>query len=131
MFAPSKIYKKINPAASLTPFFNKNKGDSFFGKSNLAVDLSKPPQAGEIRPILSIKARIMASPRFLGVSVISVRRGARVKVLKVAASWCFVEYRMRQGWVHKNRIMKKKIRLSSGDTGSGTSRGEMELGGRG
>jgi hypothetical protein len=42
-----------------------------------------------------------------------------------------VSYQGQQGWVHENRVTDKVIKLSSGETGSGTTRGEAELAGRG
>jgi hypothetical protein len=89
------------------------------------------PSPGTTMSVRALKARLMASPQFLGSSVTTLRRGARVKVLQVKGSWYKVNYRGRTGWVHKNRVTKKVIKLSSGDTGSGTSRGEAELAGRG
>lgn len=98
----------------------------------LAVGLVQSAVApGTTLSVRSLKARLMASPQFLGSTVITMRRGARVKVIETKGSWIKVSYRGRTGWVHKNRITKKVIKLSSGDTGSGTSRGEAELAGRG
>ena len=73
----------------------------------------------------------MAQPEFLAASLIEVGRGAPIKVLYAHGSWLRVQYRGREGWMHRNRLIPKIIRLSSGDTGTGTSRGEMEIGGRG
>lgn len=73
----------------------------------------------------------MAKPQFLGPSVASLRRGHRVKMVRAQGSWYLVSYQGRQGWVHRNRVTKKVIKLKSGDTGTGTSRGEAELAGRG
>jgi hypothetical protein len=87
-------------------------------------------KTGKIR-VVAIRARLMASPRFLGACVVELRRGADVTVLARKGSWVKVSYRQRVGWVHKNRIFPRVIRLSSGGTGSGTSRGEAELSGRG
>ncbi len=89
------------------------------------------PSPGTSLSVRALKARLMASPQFLGSSVTTLRRGARVKVIQAKGSWIKVSYRGRTGWVHKNRVTKKVIKLSSGGTGSGTSRGEAELAGRG
>ena len=89
------------------------------------------PAAGTSLSVRALKARLMASPQFLGASVTTMRRGARVKVIQSKGSWIEVNYRGRTGWVHQNRITQKVIKLSSGGTGSGTSRGEAELAGRG
>ncbi len=89
------------------------------------------PSPGTTLSVRALRARLMASPQFLGASVVTVRRGARVKVIGTKGSWIRVSYRGRTGWVHRNRLTKKTIRLSSGGTGGGTSRGEAELAGRG
>ena len=87
-------------------------------------------KTGKIR-VIALKVHLMNSPRFLGVCLLTLRRGADVKVLARKGSWVKVSYRARVGWLHKNRIFPRVIRLSSGGTGSGTSRGEAELSGRG
>lgn len=98
----------------------------------LAVGMvQSAPAPGTSLSVRALKARLMASPQFLGSSITTMRRGARVKVIQSKGSWIQVSYRGRTGWVHKNRITKKVIKLSSGGTGSGTSRGEAELAGRG
>lgn len=89
------------------------------------------PSVGSALQVRALKARLMRSPQFLGASVLTMKRGARVKVLQIKGAWYKVSYRGRTGWVHKNRVTQKTIRLSSGDTGTGTSRGEAELAGRG
>jgi len=89
------------------------------------------PAPGTSLSVRALKARLMASPQFLGASVMTLRRGARVKVIQSKGSWINVNYRGRTGWLHKNRVTQKVIKLSSGGTGSGTSRGEAELAGRG
>lgn len=86
---------------------------------------------GKVVRMHALKAHLMRTPEFLGAIIIKILRGARVKVLGWKGSWYLVRYRGRTGWIHKNRIRKKTIRLSSGGTGSGTSRGEAELSGRG
>jgi len=91
---------------------------------------SSPP-AGTTLSIRSLNAKLMAKPQFLGPSVASLRRGHRVTMVKAQGSWYLVSFRGRQGWVHRNRVTKKVIKLKSGDTGTGTSRGEAELAGRG
>jgi len=89
------------------------------------------PSPGTTLSVRALKARLMATPEFLGSSIVTMRRGARVKVIQTKGSWIQVSYRGQTGWVHKNRITEKVIKLSSGGTGSGTSRGEAELAGRG
>lgn len=87
-------------------------------------------KTGRIR-VNTLTASLMASPQFLGVCLVRLRRGAEVTVLAQKGSWTKVCYRQRVGWIHRNRLFPKVIRLSSGDTGTGTSRGEAELSGRG
>ena len=87
-------------------------------------------KTGKIR-VCALSARIMRSPGFLGASVLRVRRGAPVAPLERKGSWVKVRYRGRVGWIHRNFIFPRAIRISSGGTGTGTSRGEMELSGRG
>jgi len=130
MFAP--FIKKYGSSSLRTAPFIGPTSSYFFGKGKDRVDLSKLPKPGEERPITHLKARLMCKPEFLSASVLDMHRGARVKVLnKIKGSWYYVLYRGRKGWVHRNRIMRKKIRISSGNTGTGTSRGEAEFGGRG
>lgn len=90
-----------------------------------------PTLIGRVLQVHSLKARLMRTPEFLGASVLTVHRGARVKILGWKGSWYRVRYRGREGWIHKNRIIKRRIRMSPGPTGSGTSRGEAELSARG
>ena len=89
------------------------------------------PAAGSALSVRALKARIMAGPEFLGTTVATVKRGARVQVISAKGSWYQVSYQGRRGWIHKNRVTEKIIKLSSGDTGSGITRGEAELAGRG
>jgi hypothetical protein len=89
------------------------------------------PKAGQTLSVRALRARIMRSPRFFGPSVARLRRGARVKVLRVKGAWYQVRYGAKRGWIHKNRVSKKKIELTSGRTGGGSTRGEAELAGRG
>jgi hypothetical protein len=87
-------------------------------------------KTGKIK-VRALSARIMRSPEFLGASVLRVRRGAPVAPLEFKGAWVKVRYRGRVGWIDKNYIFPRAIRISSGGTGTGTSRGEMELSGRG
>lgn len=79
----------------------------------------------------ALSARLMASPRFLGASILRIHRGGKVAPLERKGSWVKVRYRGRVGWIHQTRIFPRAIRMSSGGTGTGTSRGEAELSGRG
>ena len=99
-------------------------------KPKIVKDMTEFIKTG-ILPVLEVKARIMAQPQFLAASIIEVHRGARIKVLYSKGSWLRVQYRGREGWMHRNRLIPKIIHISSGNTGSGTARGEAEFGGRG
>ena len=71
-------------------------------------------------------------PKFLSSKVTEVRRGSRVTILDMKGSWCFViTSHKRKGWVHTNALFPKSLHLSSGDTGSGTFRGEAVFAARG
>lgn len=89
------------------------------------------PAAGTDLSVRALNARLMAKPQFLGSSVASLRRGEKVRMVRSEGSWYLVSYNGQQGWIHANRVTKQIIKLRSGDTGSGTSRGEAELAGRG
>ena len=98
---------------------------------SLGLVRSAPPKPGSTLKVRALKARLMRAPRFFGPSVTILRRGAKVRVSRVKGSWYMVSYSGRQGWVHKNRVTVKPLRLSSGATSGGATRGEAELAGRG
>jgi hypothetical protein len=82
--------------------------------------------------VRALQAGVMAKPQFLCRRVDLLRRGAKVTVLDRAGSW----YRVRTesgatGWMHGNRLIPRVVRLRSGETGSGNTRGEWETAGRG
>jgi hypothetical protein len=89
------------------------------------------PKPGSTLSVRALQARLMSQPQFLGTSVATLRRGAQVNLVKTNGSWYLVSYQGQQGWLHENRVTDKTIKLSSGETGSGTTRGEAELAGRG
>jgi hypothetical protein len=76
-------------------------------------------------PVVSLQARVMTMPQFLGTSVATLRRGAQVNVTSRQGSWAQVVTRQgEKGWLHENHIrVAGETRLRSGDTGSGTIRG--------
>lgn len=90
-----------------------------------------PTLIGRVLNVRALKARLMRTPEFLGASVLTMHRGAPVKILGWKGSWYRVRYRGREGWVHRNRIITRRIHIRSGGTGTGTSRGEAELSARG
>lgn len=89
------------------------------------------PAPGTHLSVRSLNAAMMAKPQFLGSSVASLRRGEKVKMLRAEGAWYLVSSNGREGWIHSNRVTEQIIRMRTGDTGSGTSRGEAELAGRG
>lgn len=97
---------------------------------SVGVVQSAPP-AGATLSVRALRARLMARPQFIGSSVAKLHRGARLKMVRAKGAWYRVTYRGRDGWIHKNRVTKKVIKLRSGDTGTGTTSGEAELAGRG
>jgi hypothetical protein len=89
------------------------------------------PSSGQTVSVRALKARLMRQPRFFGPTVARLRRGAKVQIVRVKGSWYQVRYGSKRGWVHKNRVSTKVIKLTSARTGGGSSRGEAELAGRG
>ncbi|MBE0430685.1 MAG: SH3 domain-containing protein [Dehalococcoidia bacterium] len=88
-------------------------------------------RTGQLR-LLSLRTNVMVKPQFVGVSVQHLKRGAMVTVLDTDGSW----YRVRtdegtEGWVHSRGFLPQAVRLRSGPTGSGSTRGEQEHAGRG
>jgi hypothetical protein len=75
--------------------------------------------------VVSLEARVMAMPQFLGASVATLRRGAQVNVTSRQGSWAQVVTRQgEKGWLHENHIrVAGATRLRSGETGPGTVRG--------
>ncbi len=100
------------------------------GHKKILAVYERLKKTGRIR-VIALRARVMASPQFFGTSLVDLRRGADVKVLARKGSWVKVSYGQRVGWMHKNRLFPKVIRLGTGETGSGTTQGEAELSGRG
>lgn len=94
------------------------------------VDLYSSPKPGDVRPIVSLTGTLMVKKQYLGPWVVKLSRGHRVKVIKVRRSWCFCEFDGRRGWIHRNRIMRKRIRLRSLDPGPNLPRDTGHGGGR-
>jgi hypothetical protein len=99
-------------------------------RPGLVRDMTDFIATGEL-PVISLRAAIMRTPRFLGRTVAPLRRGNKVRVLDTKGSWLRVEFKGKEGWLHRNRLFPPIIRLRSGATGSGTTRGEAETGRRG
>jgi hypothetical protein len=89
------------------------------------------PKAGDTLAVRALKAPLMRSPRFFGPTVARLKRGARLQVVAVRGVWYRVKTGGKTGWIHKNRVTHKAIKLSNVRTSGGTARGEAELAGRG
>jgi len=88
-------------------------------------------RTGKLR-VTSLSTNLTAKPAFVAVSLQTLKRGTPVTVLDTQGAWFRVRTdEGREGWVHYNRLKRQFIRLRSGETGSGSTRGEAELGGRG
>jgi hypothetical protein len=82
--------------------------------------------------VRGLQAGVMAKPQFLARRVDLLRRGAKVTVLDRAGSWYEVRTESgKNGWMHGNRLIPRVVRLRSGETGTGNTRGEWETSGRG
>ena len=104
---------------------------ALFAKKLTAKALARFKKTSQV-PVIALHARVMEKPQFFGPSLTTLRRGALITVLDLKVSWFVVRTKDgKQGWMHKNRLLPRFIRLRSGDTGSGSARGELELGGRG
>jgi len=103
-------------------------------------DLGQPDVARAGRELLAtgqiavraLRTNVMERPGFFGRAVDSLRRDERVSLLDSDASWYLVlSPNGITGWVHANRLFPRAFRLRPGDTGTGSTRGEAEIGGRG
>jgi hypothetical protein len=90
------------------------------------------PKAGSTVTIRVLSAKVMKSPKFIGAAAGSVSRGDQLTVKEVKGDWYLVDGSV-SGWVHKSSVTEGKVELSSkpGEGGSGASRDEVELAGRG
>ncbi len=104
---------------------------ALIGGSALMGLARSEPGKGSTLTVRALSAQLMQSPQFFGPSVMNLKRGARVTVIRTQGPWYMVQADGRQGWIHKNRVSDQEIKLESGRTGEGTTRGEAELAGRG
>jgi len=97
-----------------------------------AVALSAPKK-GDTVTVRKFSAEVMAEPKFFGKKVKSVARGDFLTVIEAKGDWYNVDAGGSAGWIHKSGVEDKKVTLSSKDKvgGSGASRDEVELAGRG
>ena len=89
-------------------------------------------KAGSNVTIRVMSAKVMKGPKFIGPTAGSVSRGDQLTVKEVKGDWYRVEGSVK-GWVHKQNVVEGKVALSTkpGSGGSGASRDEVELAGRG
>jgi len=96
-----------------------------------AVVAGKTVKKGNLLSVRALRAPLMRAPRFFGPSVMKLKRGEKVSLIRAQGAWYFVEVGGKRGWIHKNRVSAEAVKLQSGATGGGATRGEAELAGRG
>ena len=91
------------------------------------------PKKGDVVTVRKFSAEVMSEPKFFGKKVKSVARGDFLEVVEAKGDWYSVEAAGATGWIHKSGVEAKKVTLSTKDKvgGSGASRDEVELAGRG
>jgi len=89
-------------------------------------------KVGSSVTIRVMSAKVMKGPKFIGPTAGTLSRGDQLKVKQVKGTWYRVEGSV-SGWVHKTNVVEGKVALSTqpGGGGSGASRDEVELAGRG
>ncbi len=100
----------------------------------LAGHLRAAPKKGSTVTVRVLSAKVMENPKFIGKTVAQVSRGAYLTYQSKKNGWYQVQTASGQtGWIHKSAVLEKKVQLSSkmGQAGSGASKEEIELAGRG
>lgn len=89
-------------------------------------------KAGSTITVRVMTAKVMGGPKFIGATKGSVSRGDQLVVEEIKGDWYRVSGAA-TGWIHKTSVVEGKVELSStpGGGGSGASREEVELAGRG
>jgi hypothetical protein len=89
-------------------------------------------KAGSEITVRVMSAKVMKSPKFIGSTAATLSRGDQLTVKEVQGDWYKVEGAA-TGWIHKTNVVEGKVELSTqpGGGGSGASRDEVELAGRG
>lgn len=89
-------------------------------------------KAGSSVTVRVMSAKVMKGPKFIGSTAGTLSRGDSLKVKQVKGDWYRVEGKA-AGWIHKTNVVEGKVALSTkpGAGGSGASRDEVELAGRG
>jgi hypothetical protein len=89
-------------------------------------------KAGSQVTVRVMSAKVMKAPKFIGSTAGNLSRGDQLVVKEVKGDWYKVEGAV-SGWIHKTAVAEGKLDLSTqpGGGGSGASRDEVELAGRG
>lgn len=89
-------------------------------------------KAGGTITVRVMSAKVMKGPKFIGSTAGTLSRGDQLTVKEVKGDWYRVEGAA-TGWIHKTNVVEGKVALSTqpGGGGSGASRDEVELAGRG
>lgn len=89
-------------------------------------------KAGSEITVRVMSAKVMKGPKFIGSTAGTLSRGDQLTVKEVKGDWYRVEGAA-TGWIHKTNVVEGKVVLSKepGGGGSGASRDEVELAGRG
>lgn len=89
-------------------------------------------KAGSAITVRVMSAKVMKAPKFIGSAAGTLSRGDQLTVKEVKGDWYKVEGAA-TGWIHKTNVIEGKVELSTapGAGGSGASRDEVELAGRG
>jgi hypothetical protein len=89
-------------------------------------------KAGSEITVRVMSAKVMKAPKFIGTTAGTLSRGDLLTVKEVKGDWYRVEGAA-TGWIHKTSVVEGKVELSTepGGGGSGASRDEVELAGRG
>ncbi len=98
-----------------------------------------PPAVGAAEPTsMSVTVRetqVRSSPGFMGALLGTLSYGDRVEVKESRSGWARVVLpgTTKEGWVHLSALTEKRIALSAGASGAGTtaSSGEVALAGKG
>ena len=89
-------------------------------------------KSGSSITVRVMSAKVMKNPKFIGTPAATLSRGDQLTVKEVKGDWYRVEGAA-TGWIHKTNVVEGKVALSTtpGSGGSGASRDEVELAGRG
>ena len=79
-----------------------------------------------------LKTRLLTKNDFLSQTIITLKRGYKVKIIKSKGSWYIVNYKGKKGYIHKTTIGKINTKLSVKKTiGRNASNKEIALAAKG